>query len=119
MTKRFTFRSEHRAAARAEGWDIFECCGSMYGRYQICKMDEPDDGELELADDEEAWRIVFEGTKPHHRAARNYIQHHCPDEWVAFCHHAKSIVGDLSKIQPEVLVQIVAACFLPNPYKDL
>lgn len=75
----------HAAAARKEGWSIFDCSGSDNGRWQICRIDSPDDDEGELESDRDAWDLVAKGTEPHHVAARDFIRAHNDVEWRAFC----------------------------------
>lgn len=80
---------EHKAIA--EGWTIFECEGSAYGRWQIQRLDDPAEAARgygianvpDLVDDEAAMRIVALGTEPHHVAAREFLRLHSPQEYDA------------------------------------
>lgn len=66
-------------AAIAEGWSLFECSGSIYGKWQVQKLDEVEEGGLR--DDEEAMKIVANGTEPHHKWVLEFIEKHCPEEY--------------------------------------
>lgn len=85
----FPAELEHKAVA--EGWTIFECEGSAYGRWQIQRLDDPLNAEQgygianvpDLVDDEAAMRIVALGTEPHHVAAREFLRLHSPQEYDA------------------------------------
>ena len=73
--------AEHAEAADREGWNIWNCSGSDYGVWQICRNDEVEpwaDGFMppQLSDDSEAWDIVARGTEVHHLAARAFIEAH-------------------------------------------
>lgn len=103
--------------ARAEGWDIFDCSGSSYGRWQISKIDEPDNG-LALADDGEAWRIVLHGTEPHHALARCFIRQHEPMHWDEICAKAQICGVDVMRLSPELIAAIVAATFTYRDHAD-
>lgn len=72
--------AENDAAGDKEGWGIYDC-GT---EWQVQRVDCPEEGEA-LADDQDAWAIVFSGTAAHHQAAREFIQHHNPQEWAAIC----------------------------------
>lgn len=61
--------ADHCDAALAEGWSVFDCGGSEYGRWQVMKCDEPHDDAAELGCDSEAWKLILEGTGAHHAAA--------------------------------------------------
>jgi hypothetical protein len=74
---------EHRAAARAEGWDLFATSGST-SKVQVQRIDDPEElgaGVTHLASDSVAWGMVRTGTGEHHRVARQIIQGHSPLEW--------------------------------------
>lgn len=79
----------HSNAAIAEGWEIFDCGDSSNGRWQLDALDSPEDwahlngGTIppRLDDNEAAWRIVANGTMPHHIAAREFLQVHNPAEY--------------------------------------
>ncbi len=74
---------EHCEAAQREGWDIFDTDGSGGGAWQVQRLDDASEvrGALQLKADAVAWRIVVQGTAPHHEAARQFIQAHNPQEW--------------------------------------
>lgn len=74
----------HGAQAAEQGWSIFDCDGSDNGRWQICKIDDPD-GPLVLADDDQAWMIVMDGSDDMHECARALIMQLNPKEWAAMC----------------------------------
>ncbi len=107
----------HDRAAKAEGWSIFDCCGSTYGKWQICKVDEPEDGQPVLDDDEDAWRIVITGLAPHHLVARTFLRERAPKEWQSICHHTAKHV-DARTVAPELLAEVIAAYLLPDPYEE-
>jgi hypothetical protein len=74
----------HGEAAHAEGWGIFDCQGSEYGRWQVQRLDDPQDHGLSiepLESDEEAWRLIVNGTGEHHKAALEVLKEHCPEEY--------------------------------------
>jgi hypothetical protein len=67
--------------AKAEGWDIFDCSGSDFGRWRVLRIDDPQAWEdmlgfvpPALGDDEEAWKLVMEGAESHHVAARDFVR---------------------------------------------
>lgn len=64
-----------------EGWVLSETAGSAYGPWQIQKLDDAPDGCVQLQNDDEAHRIVREGTGAHHIAAREFLRIHNPSEW--------------------------------------
>ena len=96
------------AAAIKEGWNIFDCVGSDYGRWQICCLDNPDDSTIKLDDDDKAWAIVFKGTEHHHRIAREFIRAHNPIEWELECRAIPRLV-DMKTLPKELVAEIVAA----------
>lgn len=79
----------HECAAIAEGWDIFYAQGSSNGPWQIDEFDDPpawadrNNGVVPptLPSAEAAWKIVANGTQPHHLAARAFLQVHNPQEY--------------------------------------
>jgi len=75
----------HRAAAHLEGWDIWDACGSENGPWQIQHFDDASDipEAIQLGSDDDALRIVVNGSEPHHEAARRFIRAHNPIEWAA------------------------------------
>lgn len=85
----------HSSAAIAEGWEIFDCDGSSNGPWQVDELDEPDEwAQLnggvvppQLESGEVAWRIVANGTLPHHIAAREFLQAHNPQEYEMVMRH--------------------------------
>lgn len=80
----------HTLAASREGWGLFDSTGSANGNWQVQRLDDP---EVEsagigfavpaLQSDEQAWRLVYEGTEQHHRAARAFLIAHNPKEWAS------------------------------------
>lgn len=90
---------EHADAANREGWNIWNCSGSDYGVWQICRNDEVEelpDGTMppQLTADDEAWRIVACGTEPHHAAARAFIAAHGDPRHVEELRLAAGAVAD-------------------------
>lgn len=89
----------HSQAAIREGWDVFECSGSSNGAWQIQRIDSPEDVvgfDVEiplLLNDEAAWRIVCEGTAPHHIAAREFIRSENPAEFYAMQRLCSSVAS--------------------------
>lgn len=76
---------EHATAARAEGWALNASDGSDNGPWQIQRIDDPAQTPVHLANDRAAWAIVMNGTRAHHMAARDFVQHANPAEWRAMC----------------------------------
>ena len=77
---------EHASAAVREGWAIWECSGSNYGKWQVQRVDEVEpmlDGFMppQLTSDTEAWLRVNTGTGEHHSAARAFIAAHNPEHF--------------------------------------
>lgn len=86
--------SQYEEESIAEGWIISECTGSDNGRWQIQKIDDPEEvGAPELDSDEAAWRIVLEGKKPHHAHAREFISEVNPKEWSSMLNWAAGQVS--------------------------
>lgn len=50
--------TEDDTVAAYEGWGIFLCGGDDHPPYELERIDSPEAGEGELADDEEAWELV-------------------------------------------------------------
>ena len=74
---------EHATAAGEEGWFLSNCSGSVYGDWQIQKIDNPDEGQGELDDDAQAWRLVLDGPEEaHHRAALEFVARWNPAELI-------------------------------------
>jgi hypothetical protein len=94
--------------ARKEGWDIFDCSGSEYGRWQISRVDKAEGGDVQLDSDDDAWRIVFEGKEARHRLAREFIRDHNPVEWKTWCRHAARLNVNMSKLEPALVAEITA-----------
>ena len=71
------------AAANGEGWNLFFCLGSENGPWQLQRLDCADDvpGAPQLDSDDVAWRVVREGTVPHHAAALAFLKAHNPIEY--------------------------------------
>lgn len=85
-------------AAWKEGWDIFDCDGSENGRWQICRIDDPEDWQEchklsfrppTLSNDDDAWAIVINGEEDHHQRALFFIQAHNKIEWKCLVEHAE------------------------------
>ena len=76
---------QHRAAASAEGWDIFWSTGSAYyaEQFQLQGFDcEDEDCPAPFAgDDGAAWHHVWAGTGAHHVAAREFLREYSPEEY--------------------------------------
>ncbi len=55
-----TIMTLDHAAARREGWDVFDCGPDPDGRtrLQLQRLDTPADGEPPFADDRDAWALV-------------------------------------------------------------
>jgi len=68
----------HAAAAMQEGWNLFECFGSEYGRWQVQRLDDATDigGAPKLTNDAAAWDAVLSGTGNHHAAAQTFVEAH-------------------------------------------
>lgn len=77
--------AEHSQAATKEGWDIFECFGSATTPWQVQRLDDASDvpGAPQLDNDDDAWRIVLQGTQAHHSAALTFLRQHSPEEYEA------------------------------------
>ena len=74
--------------ASKEGWNIWECSGSLNGFLQIGKYDNEEDEEglqvpIYLSCDQDAWDIVWNGTKPHHIKALKIVKEYNPMEYKA------------------------------------
>ncbi len=70
-----TWTRERWMAAQIEGWNIWQCSGSDYGYWQICRIDEQDDENFrQLEDDSEAWLLVMNGHQEHQKLARWFIR---------------------------------------------
>lgn len=81
------FTDEELELFHSEGWDIFEASGSIQNEngdrdFQLQRLDE----EAILADDVEAWRLVWkragEGSEPHQKAL-DFLMDHSMAEYVA------------------------------------
>ena len=74
------FTTEDHIAANNEGWDIFSCTGSESGEWQIQMIDDLQSILPEiiliniLQSDEDAWKIVANGKKPHHSKAIAFLK---------------------------------------------
>ena len=78
--------------ASKEGWNIWECSGSLNGFLQIQRYDNEEDLEdlqfpVYLSCDQDAWDIVWNGTKPHHKKALEIIKEYNPIEHKAILKH--------------------------------
>ena len=94
-------------AAEREGWNIFDCDGSDFGRWQIqdCR-DQVEGGSVQPHSDNDAWALVLASTLPHHYAAIDIIRRANPGEWQMFC---EVVVNDQLKIPEDRLPLVVAA----------
>lgn len=81
--KRAEWTASMQKSALAEGWDVIDCDGSANGQWQVCRNENPEAAQMILADDTVAWKLVMEGVKPHHEAAREFIRQKNPLEWAA------------------------------------
>lgn len=101
---------EHSETARAEGWAVFDCWGSQYGRYQVQRFDEADSSGLQLDSDTSAWRMILRGTRPHHHAVFKLMMQINPDElwwWgQVVCH---------DHVHPDFIPALVAAALKGEP----
>lgn len=73
---------EDSVAAHVEGWDIFECWGSLNGPWQIQKFDDED----RYAEDNEVWSLVRQRAAAGsalHQKALDFLQVHNPREYEA------------------------------------
>lgn len=82
--------ASHALAALREGWNVYDSNGSANGDWQVQCLDDPALASKELGFsvpilkyDDKAWRLVYEGTEPHHVAARTFLQAHNPKEWAS------------------------------------
>lgn len=71
------WNKEFSELAYSEGWNFYYSQGSAYGDYQIQRNDEQ--GLLEQ--DEDAWKLVANGTEKHHELARQLIKNLNPQEY--------------------------------------
>lgn len=72
----FPKMKEYQREAEKEGWGLFESFGSKHGKWQVQHFD---DGNL--ISDEEAWAIIANGEKPHHKAILAFIRYFNPAEY--------------------------------------
>jgi hypothetical protein len=81
----------HSEAARAEGWDIWDCTSTEGGHtWQVQVFDDAEAiGRPALNNDVAAWALVANGKEPHHYAARAFLRINCPAE---FC----AVMGELT-----------------------
>jgi hypothetical protein len=96
---------QYHEAAVAEGWTVFECDGSQYGRWQVQRDDETD--AIESA--EHAWKMILEQDTPLHRATIDLILQINPGEFSWWVHGARDIGLDMKKVRPDLIPTIVAA----------
>lgn len=75
----------HRDAARREGWDLFQL--NEHPQVQVQRIVDPEDLPSGIAthlpNDTVAKMMVRTGTGENHRAARQIIHEHFPEEWEA------------------------------------
>ena len=77
--KDYDWSESNLNSAWKEGWALWECYGSDNGFLQIGKYDNEDDVddvicEVHLQKDQDAWDIVWNGSKPHHIKALEIIK---------------------------------------------
>lgn len=110
----------HRAAAHLEGWDIWDSCGSENGPWQIQHFDEASDipEAIQLDSDDDALRIVVNGSEPHHEAARRFIRAHNPIEWAALEQTIQKMGNAASANSVLVPHWRCCNCMEPSPHPD-
>lgn len=86
-------------AAAMEGWSLFECFGSENGDWQLQRLDDASDvpGGPQLAGDDDAWRVVLQGTGDHHAAALGFLMEHNPKEYEALLTFQKKLGVELKQ----------------------
>lgn len=99
------WRDPRSQAAEDEGWNIFDCEGNDYGRWQIQASYAA--GVLDC--DNAAWRIVFQGKQRHHIDARNFIRQANPEEWLDWCRRAHRLELDVTQLNEALLAEIAVA----------
>jgi hypothetical protein len=115
-TAGLAWQAEHNAAAQVEGWALLHCEGSSNGEWQVQVRD---DSDL-LSEDEAAWRLVLEGSAPHHISIRKLIRRINPMEWDCFVSFVTRLSADgtpldLSNLDDEdKLALITATLELPS-----
>lgn len=72
----FLESKEYQKQAKKEGWGLFECFGSTHGKWQVQHFDEGP-----LKNDAEAWDIIVNGDKPHHKSLLYFIRYFNPSEY--------------------------------------
>tara|TARA_R110001599_G_C12140054_1_gene650527 strand:+ start:169 stop:417 length:249 start_codon:yes stop_codon:yes gene_type:complete len=56
--------------ANREGWNVYNAIGSDNGDWQVQRNDD----QNMLSDDGEAWLIIANGNKPHHKKALAFMK---------------------------------------------
>lgn len=100
--------SVHDDMAIREGWALFECSGSVHGRWQIQRLDDAAElrpGTPRLTSDEDAMLLVARGTGAHHRAAMEFLKVHNPMEHQAILSLAAKYVP--ARIAPNFIASEV------------
>ncbi|MBX6653654.1 hypothetical protein ISF12_10400 [Pseudomonas aeruginosa] len=91
-------------SAAREGWAITECPDSEHGRWQVQKIDSPEEYSNahgypipKLETDEQAWLIVLGGDRIHHESARNFIEVHNPALWQQMEQYRENLLQPLQR----------------------
>ena len=58
--------------ALSQGWDVFDCEGSMNGRWQICMLDEDEDSKFDT--DPEVWMWMKDHPTPLTEKAIQFVR---------------------------------------------
>ena len=68
--------------ANLEGWDLYECFCSSDGDWQVQANDDANSKwDAKLKDDTEAWELVANGNKEHHKKVLAFLKEHNPSEY--------------------------------------
>ena len=77
-----TWTMQYHRAATAEGWDLFDSCGSLSGPLQVQTFDTPEGDAADLGgEDEIAWVLVRSQRCEHHRVALEILKEANPLEY--------------------------------------
>ena len=90
--KDYDWSESNLNSAWKEGWNIWECYGSDNGFLEIQRYDNEEDEEVlqvpeYLSCDQDAWDIVWNGSKPHHIKALEIIKEYNPLEYKCILKH--------------------------------
>lgn len=120
------WRHEDSQAALREGWDLMECHGSRFGRWQIEAIDDTEEASAqagfevpELDDDAQAWLLVVEGTDSHHVGARAFLLAHNPEEWARMQEWYKRHTLSLAKVSPHAAYQSIQVAATAHSKDDI